>query len=64
MAESKIEKTYRVKGSLTIRPFSSPRLNHCGQLFKFHIFIKLFFHKVKKTSKFLVLGLYLLNKYQ
>ena len=36
---------------------------HVGQLFNFRIFIKLFIHEVQKTSKFLVLGLYLLNKY-
>ena len=38
--------------------------NHFGQLFNFCISIKLFIHKVKKTSKFSVLGLYLFNKYQ
>ena len=38
--------------------------NHFGQLFNLCIFIKLFIHKVKKTSKFWVLGLYLFNKYQ
>ena len=35
-----------------------------GQLFNFRIFIKLFIHEEKKTSKFWVLGLYLFNKYQ
>ena len=39
-------------------------LKHFGQYFNFHIFIKLFIHKVKKTSKLWVLGLYLFNKYQ
>ena len=53
------------KGSLTIRHFLSSRLNNIfGQLFNFRIFIKLFIHEVKKTSKFWVLGLYLFNKYQ
>ena len=37
---------------------------HFGQLFNFHIFIKLFINEVKKTSKFWVLELYLYNKYQ
>ena len=55
----------RKKGSLTIRPFFFPTAEkHVGQLFNFRIFIKLFIHEVQKTSKFWVLGLYLLNKYQ
>ena len=37
---------------------------HVGQLFNFRIFIKLFINGVQKTSKFLVFGLYWLNKYQ
>ena len=37
---------------------------HFGQFFNFRIFIEIFIYEVKKTSKFLVLGLYLLKKYQ
>ena len=37
---------------------------HYGQLFNFRIFIKLFIHGVKKTTKVWVLGLNLFNKYQ